>query len=80
MYNETIECIYTPRPDDDLKLLPCPFCGGHHVAYLQYRHAAGLRWKVGCFDCMAEIDPGTAQQRSQVQKLWNRREGGCVHE
>lgn len=74
------EVITTPSPESDLKLLPCPFCGGSNVAYLQYKHAAGLRWKVVCFGCMAEIDPGAAQQRHQVQALWNRREGGEVHE
>lgn len=65
--------VYQPKEDEDLKLLPCPFCGSHDVVYMKYNHSAGERWAAVCMGCMAEIDPGWAQQKHQVQDLWNRR-------
>ena len=57
----------------DLSLDSCPFCGSSDVAYERYLHTAGYRWRVVCTSCMASIDPGHAQQRSMVQRMWNTR-------
>ena len=57
----------------DLSLDSCPFCGSSDVAYERYLHTAGYRWRVVCTSCMASIDPGYAQQRSTVQRMWNTR-------
>ncbi|NMB69831.1 restriction alleviation protein, Lar family [candidate division WWE3 bacterium] len=70
---EDMTDVYQPKEDEDLKLLPCPFCGSHDIVYMKYNHAAGERWAVVCMGCMADIDPGWAQQKHQVQDLWNRR-------
>lgn len=60
------------RASGELSLLGCPFCGGEAV-YEKYQHASGYRWRVVCMSCTASIDPGYAQQRSTVQKMWNTR-------
>lgn len=66
--------VYKPEHGSDLELSPCPFCGGTEVVYVQYRHFNGdTRFGVLCCDCMANIDPGWAQQKSVVQTMWNRR-------
>lgn len=57
----------------DLRLEKCPFCGSAEVVYEKYLHPAGYRWRVVCMECMASIDPGHAQQRSTVQRMWNTR-------
>lgn len=64
---------WTPAPESDLALDPCPFCGSRDVSYEKYQHPAGERWRVVCYGCMANIDPGYCQQPGQVQPLWNRR-------
>lgn len=65
--------LWKPEPMSNLSLEPCPFCGYDEVVYVKYQHAAGLRWKVRCCTCMAEIDPGYAQERHVVREMWNRR-------
>jgi Lar family restriction alleviation protein len=67
--------IYKPAKGTDLELLPCPFCGGDEVVYMEYEHPVGRRWAVVCMGCMAEVDPGWAQQKCHVQDSWNRRAG-----
>ena len=51
----------------------CPFCGSHNIAYGKYEHAAGSRWEVLCMNCLANIDPGYAQDWGTVRDMWNRR-------
>lgn len=75
-FNETI-MFCKPEPGDDLALDPCPFCGEHNVVYEKYQHAAGERWRVVCPSCCASVDPGYAQERHVVQRLWNRRAEKC---
>lgn len=70
---EEILEIWKPKEGDDLYLLPCPFCGSKEVAYMQYEHVAGERWKVMCCGCTASIDPGYARMRHTVQQKWNKR-------
>lgn len=65
--------LYKPKADSDLKLEKCPFCGSDEVVYMSYNHKSGERWAVVCMGCMAEVDPGWAQQKHQVQVMWNRR-------
>lgn len=67
--------FYTPKKSTDLALLPCPFCGSAHVVYEQYQHGSGERWRVLCLGCMAGVDPGHAQNKSDVRDLWNKRKG-----
>jgi hypothetical protein len=55
------------------RLDPCPFCGCETVYYIQYENASGLRWKVCCGGCCATVDPGFAQDKGVVQRMWNRR-------
>ena len=71
------------KPTGDLGLLPCPFCGEEeNVVYAHYARMDGeteirehnKRYSVLCCGCMAEIDPGWAQDRVTVQEMWNRRE------
>lgn len=61
------------KASGDLALCRCPFCGSEDVVYERYLHTAGYRWRVVCTSCMASIDPGCAQQRSMVQRMWNTR-------
>ena len=61
------------KASGDLALCRCPFCGSEDVVYERYLHTAGYRWRVVCTSCMASIDPGYAQQRSMVQRMWNTR-------
>ena len=70
---------WVPKNGDDLELKPCPFCGNENIIYIKYRCAAGERYKVTCGECVATIDPGYAQQRSIVQKMWNRRVNNEKH-
>ena len=65
--------IVKPNKDSDLALLPCPFCGSEEVFYIQYQHDAGVRWKVACMNCLAEIDRGWPQTKSAAQEFWNTR-------
>lgn len=65
--------MYKPDAGSTLELSPCPFCGGTEIVYFRYRHLAGDRFGVLCCDCMGNIDPGWAQQKSIVQAMWNRR-------
>lgn len=62
-------------PDGDFAVNPCPFCGGGNIRYWRYQHPAGLRWRVACFDCMANIDPGWVQQYGYLTEMWNKRVG-----
>lgn len=66
--------IYKPLKGSDLELHKCPFCGSEEVVYMKYDHASGERWAVVCMGCIATVDPGWAQQKHQVQPLWNRRD------
>ena len=61
------------KASGDLALCRCPFCGSEDVVYERYLHTAGYRWRVVCMSCMASIDPGYAQQRIVVQRMWNTR-------
>ena len=65
--------IYVPPHGSDLTLLPCPFCGSTEVVYMKYDHVAGERWAVVCTGCVAEIDPGWAQEKGIVKEMWNKR-------
>jgi hypothetical protein len=65
--------IYKPEKGSDLALIACPFCGCEEVVYMSYNHASGKRWAAVCMGCIAQIDPGWAQQKHQVQELWNQR-------
>lgn len=68
--DDSIELI-EPKPNTELK--PCPFCRSTHVIYERYGAPAGERWRCWCAECLAGIDPGTAQEAGQVREMWNRR-------
>lgn len=57
----------------NMELNPCPFCGNTRIFYERYRSLAGERWRCWCTECLAGIDPGTAQEVGQVREMWNRR-------
>lgn len=58
----------------------CPFCGGNQIQLVQYQHPAGARWKIRCAGCLAEIDPGWAQDPNTVLNMWRQRAGAaCIH-
>lgn len=58
---------------DGNPLPPCPFCGGTTILFEKYRHKTGSRWRVICADCMAEIDPGWAQDPHVLIPMWKKR-------
>lgn len=70
---EDVINIVKPGQGNDIELKPCPFCGSKEIVFMQYEHTAGLRWKVFCCGCAAEIDPGYAQQQHVVAAMWNKR-------
>lgn len=70
---ENVVKIMKPAEGSGNELLPCPFCGSWDVVHMQYEHTVGLRWKAVCCGCMAEIDPGYAQEQHTVTAMWNRR-------
>lgn len=61
------------KPRHENELLPCPFCGCREIVYGRYEAIIGERWKVICGGCMATLDPGYAQDKGVVQRMWNRR-------
>lgn len=61
------------KPGKHTQLAPCPFCGCDEIIYEQYEHLSGPRWRVCCCGCIATIDPGYAQNKFTVQRMWNRR-------
>lgn len=72
--DDSIE-LFEPAPDNEnMNLKPCPFCGGTSIFYERYGSPAGERWRCWCGECLAGIDPGTAQETGQVRDMWNRRE------
>lgn len=73
---ENVIHIMKPAEGSGNDLKPCPFCGSEEIVFMQYEHAAGLRWKVFCCGCAAGIDPGWAQHPHAVADLWNRRQPG----
>ena len=68
--DDSIELI-EPKPNTELKR--CPFCGSTHIFSERYEGPAGERWRCWCSECLAGIDPGTAQAAGQVREMWNRR-------
>ena len=73
-YNmEEVIKLFIPNEGSGNELKNCPFCGSDEVVFIQYKHTAGLRWKVFCCGCSAGVDPGWAQEPHQVATIWNRR-------
>ena len=71
--DDSIE-LFEPAPgNENTELKPCPFCGGTNVFYEKYGSPAGERWRCWCAECLAGIDPGTAQEMGAVRDMWNRR-------
>jgi len=71
--DDSIELI-TPTPgNENMALKPCPFCESTNVVYERYGVPTGERWRCWCAECLAGIDPGTAQEMGTVRDMWNRR-------
>jgi predicted RNA-binding Zn-ribbon protein involved in translation (DUF1610 family) len=62
--------IIIPAPDSQFVLLPCPFCQGDHVAYVQKKTNEEELWHGKCFDCGFEGQG--AAVRHDAQMLWNK--------
>ena len=62
--------ILKPAPDSQYRLRPCKECKGDNVAYVEYVHPEGTRWRVVCFDCGHTVDTA-AQARHAAQLAWN---------
>lgn len=55
---------------------PCPFCGGNNIYHEKYEHHKGQwRWRIVCGECLAMIDRGWVQQKSDNVEFWNKRAG-----
>lgn len=61
----------TKCKEDEVK--PCPFCGSKEIVIDKYEREVGTRFRIFCTGCMAMIDPGYAQQKYTVMKMWNKR-------
>lgn len=70
---EELISMFKPEEGSGNELKSCPFCGSDEVVFVQYKHAAGLRWRVFCCGCSAGIDPGFAQDPNRVADIWNKR-------
>lgn len=57
----------------ETECLPCPFCGGTEIVTYKYNHDMGVRYSIFCAGCLAEINPGWAQERSALIEMWNKR-------
>ena len=57
---------------NDITIKECPFCGESENIYLEeYKHTAGVRWRIVCAHCMAQIDRGYDQKPGALIDAWN---------
>lgn len=63
--------IIKPLPDSHFLLLPCWQCESDNVAYIEYLHLGGARWRVQCLDCGATVAHEQPAPRHQLQVEWN---------
>lgn len=57
-----------------VEIKPCPFCGkSEDVVLEEYDTEVGMRWRIVCFNCMAEIDRGYDQTPHGLVEAWNKR-------
>lgn len=59
--------------DPELRLEPCPFCGGTDIHY-GYRNN-GQYATIECYDCLASFFQLEACNEEDLAVAWNRREG-----
>ena len=55
--------------NDDIKLKPCPFCGGMNLYYGKERF-----YSVGCIDCGGKV-VGAYRTEEEAADAWNTRKG-----
>lgn len=51
--------------DNDIKLKPCPFCGGMNLYYGKERF-----YSVGCIDCGGKV-VGAYRTEEEAAEAWN---------
>lgn len=58
----------------NISVKPCPFCGEkEEIFFEEYKHKAGVRWRILCTSCMAHIDRGYDQTPLPLLDAWNKR-------
>ena len=55
--------------NNDIKLKPCPFCGGMNLYYGKERF-----YSVGCIDCGGKV-VGAYRTEEEAAEAWNTRKG-----
>ena len=57
----------------EVKLLPCPFCGGKKIDGMFIRDG----WRVGCMECGGGVQAYHPEAHKRAAEKWNRREGSA---
>ena len=63
----------------DIKLKPCPFCGGHNLGYTRLYtplpdfEDKGAQWLVQCRECQINFIFINRCEEKELRKIWNRR-------
>lgn len=70
MQMDNVLQIISPDPDSQYRLRPCE-CKSTNVAYVEYQHPDGERWRVQCFDCGKVLAVDQPATRHDLQLLWN---------
>ena len=57
----------------EIKLKPCPFCGGEARVMKQFESGVEVGSKIVCFDCLANFYQGEAWDAEGNIDAWNQR-------
>ena len=72
MEKDTVLQIIFPDRDSQYLLLPCECGSVENVAYVEYAHPDGNRWRVQCFHCGKRMVTQHPATRHDLQLIWNR--------
>lgn len=59
----------------EVKLKPCPFCGGEAKAE---KEIGGIHWKVKCKRCSCEVGRYWYDTKARAVVAWNTRKEGVI--